>query len=80
MNEKIKELAEIAGWDNHHAQFDTRIQKFSELIVQECINKIGSRLSSGENSDQWTITRDVCYHFMIDDLKEHFGVNDERED
>ena len=36
MNERIEELAEQAGWDNHHSKFDTRIEKFAELIVQEC--------------------------------------------
>ena len=37
MNERIIELAEQAGWDNHHSKFDTRIEKFAELIVGECI-------------------------------------------
>jgi hypothetical protein len=36
MNERIRELAEQAGWDNHHSKFDTRIEKFAELIVCEC--------------------------------------------
>ena len=36
MNEQIRELAEQAGWDNHHSKFDTRIEKFAELIVREC--------------------------------------------
>ena len=36
MNERIKLLAEQAGWDNHHSKFDTRIEKFAELIVAEC--------------------------------------------
>ena len=36
MNERIRELAEQAGWDNHHSKFDTRIEKFAELIVGEC--------------------------------------------
>ena len=36
MNERVKELAEQAGWDNHHSKFDTRIEKFAELIVREC--------------------------------------------
>ena len=39
MNERIKLLAEQAGWDNHHSKFDTRIEKFAELIVRECINR-----------------------------------------
>ena len=36
MNEQIRGLAEQAGWDNHHSKFDTRIEKFAELIVREC--------------------------------------------
>ena len=36
MNERLEELAEQAGWDNHHSKFDTRIEKFAELIVREC--------------------------------------------
>jgi len=36
MNERIKQLALQAGWDNHHSKFDTRIEKFAELIVKEC--------------------------------------------
>ena len=36
MNERIQQLAEQAGWDNHHSKFDTRIEKFAELIVKEC--------------------------------------------
>jgi len=35
MNERIKQLAIQAGWDNHHSKFDTRIEKFAQLIVQE---------------------------------------------
>jgi hypothetical protein len=76
MNERIKQLADQARFVNtvEYPHQDEVFEKFAELIVKECINTIESRLSSGENSDQWTITRDVCYHFMIDDLKEHFGV------
>ena len=36
MNDRIRQLAEQAGWDNHHSKFDTRIEKFAELIVREC--------------------------------------------
>ena len=45
MNERIKELAEQAGWDNHHSKFDTRIEKFAELIVKECVDYCGENLS-----------------------------------
>ena len=40
MNERIKLLAEQAGWDNHHSKFDTRIEKFAELIVKECMSEL----------------------------------------
>ena len=40
MNERIQALAEQAGWDNHHSKFDTRIKKFAELIVRECLKQI----------------------------------------
>ena len=40
MNERIKLLAEQAGWDNHHSKFDTRIEKFAELIVKECLAQV----------------------------------------
>ena len=40
MNERIRELAEQAGWDNHHSKFDTRIEKFAELIVRECVGVV----------------------------------------
>ena len=40
MNERIRELAEQAGWDNHHSKFDTRIEKFAELIVRECADLV----------------------------------------
>lgn len=32
MNERIKELAEQAGFDKHHAEYDTRIERFAELV------------------------------------------------
>jgi len=42
--------------------------------VRECLNEIESQRSNGENADQWTITRDLCYHNMMSGLKQHFGV------
>ena len=50
--------------------------EFAELIVRECLNEIESQRSNGENDDQWTITRDLCYHNMMAQLKQHFGVKE----
>jgi hypothetical protein len=40
MNERIKELAEQAGWmmGDEVEGFNTRLEKFAELIVRECAN------------------------------------------
>jgi hypothetical protein len=35
MNDRIKELAEQAGFDKHHAEHDTRIERFAELVRQD---------------------------------------------
>ena len=65
MNERIRELAEQAGWDNHHSKFDTRIEKFAELIVRECGVALSPMLRD-------MISRGQAY----DLIKKHFGVEE----
>ena len=84
MNERIRELMDQAGittnLDTDYYEKDMNkwvdyfSEKFAELIVRECLNEIESQRSNGENDDQWTITRDLCYHNMMAQLKQHFGV------
>ena len=69
MNERIKQLAEQAGWDNHHSKFDTRIEKFAELIVKECIS-----IAQDRAAFDWAPPNDVNH--IIDEIKEHFGVEE----
>ena len=68
MNERIRELAEQAGWDNHHSKFDTRIEKFAELIVRECVQVCADRGTH----------HDGLYSAWADDcskrIGKHFGV------
>ena len=64
-SERIQELAEQAGWDNHHSKFDTRIKKFAELIVEECATVIEKNLFQGIG---WNTSRAV---------KRHFGIGEE---
>ena len=66
MNERIRELAEQAGWDNHHSKFDTRIEKFAELIVQECTKVILETPVDYTEID--------AMHRVRDRVKNHFGV------
>jgi hypothetical protein len=81
MNERIKALAEQA-WDatavspdfNHPVSF---AEKLSELIVQECIDKIETyqipvgNSTAGEMACEWTYD---ALKEIRDDIKEHFGV------
>lgn len=82
MNQRIKELAlETDAWCDQnwagHKFYDIRWEeKFAELIVRECISKIEYKRSSGENTDSWTITRDLAFHEMKRDIAEHFGVEE----
>ena len=63
MNERIRELAEQAGYDMDMQQH----QKFAELIVEECCNRLGKE----------TIRHDgygYNQHELYRRLREHFGV------
>ena len=63
MNERIRELAEQAGWDNHHSKFDTRIEKFAELIVRECVGVADHSNVTGKS-------------IIGERIKQHFGVEE----
>ena len=70
MNERIQQLAEQAGWDNHHSKFDTRIEKFAELIVRECadIAKGVDGVEGGDyNSGRTWAGIDVLKHFGVEE-------------
>lgn len=61
MNEKIKELAEQAGWmiGDEVDGFTTRLEKFAELIIKES----GRELESYDPDFDWATVA----------LKKHFG-------
>jgi hypothetical protein len=76
MNERIKELAEQAGWmmSDEVEGFNIRLEKFAELLVRECATAI-------TNDD---LAKD-CDTFLMDSyakgmrysahlIKERFGV------
>ena len=68
MNERIQQLAEQAGWDNHHSKFDTRIEKFAELIVRECKDLL---FESSENN-----RLPIAVDDMVHIIDTHFGVEE----
>ena len=94
MNEKIRELAEQAGPNTEEELNDYRtniyvidVEKFAELIVQECakLNKHQSYELMGVITDveEGDGFDDVCLNtvkrvaeHLAKDLKEHFGVEE----
>ena len=78
MNERIKELAEQAGaetWSRAPmravtglAFTDENLEKFAELIVQECIGVLNKRFMGDLNREDMEVRR------CIADVEKHFGV------
>ena len=84
MNERIKELAlEAMTYVTHNPKAnklnsgDMFDEKFAELIVRECINKIETHRipvgnsAAGEMACEWTY---AALKEIRDEIKEHFGV------
>jgi hypothetical protein len=74
MNELIKQLAHRAWVDNDKldACGYTDLQKFAELIVEECIG-IVENLSPGY-ADYRNQIEDAFRRDCVEKVKEHFGV------
>jgi hypothetical protein len=68
MNERIKELAEQAGWmmGDEVEGFNIRLEKFAELIVRECSLVCRSQ----PNEYALELDRENC----ASAIEEHFGV------
>jgi len=71
MNERIKQLAEQAGFLNKDEE---SIEYFAELIVRECIGCCEQVISDPvpKSVDTWLNGGSQC----IDQIKEHFGVEE----
>jgi hypothetical protein len=69
MNERIKELAREAGLLAYNPEGPpTKLEKFAELIVQECAN-----MAESFHHHQYDFTGNLELHEFI---KEHFGVEE----
>jgi hypothetical protein len=88
MNDRIKELAKQAddgytgnnGDDMGHALVgENAIERFAELIVRECVDKIETyripvgNSAAGEMACEWTYS---ALKEIRDEIKEHFGVEE----
>ena len=83
MNERIRELAEQAGFqinplkgmiflEGLNPTADLKLGKFAELVVRECIGCCEQVISDPvpESVDTWLNGGEQC----IQDIKEHFGL------
>ena len=84
--ERIKELAEQAGislsqkdYSYYWVESAEDIEKFAELIVRECIDKIETyripvgNSAAGEMACEWTYD---ALKEIRDEIREHFGVKE----
>ena len=75
MNERIEELAAKANFghmENNEVVYDPRLEKFAELIVQECIG-IVENLSPGYKDYRDQI-EDAFRRDCVIEIKKRFGV------
>ena len=85
MNQKVKELAEQAGFAKEFAisglwsADDEELERFAELIIEDCINGIKEwRDASDEHMDKeeyWKGYRSGCNDAIVE-IIQRFGVED----
>ena len=73
MNERIRELLSQAGVHYEVMPKDTVYEKFAELIVRECINKVRSR-QMFSIEDEHNIHH--AFDLLVYDLESYFGVDE----
>jgi hypothetical protein len=67
MNTRIQEIAHEAGLPTYNPQgIPTKLSKFAELLICECIQKI--ELEAAQYAEP------VWAFELVNDIKEHFGV------
>ena len=83
MNERIRELAdkiwEEKYWTNPNTDklLPAQLNRFAELIVRECVDKITTYDLVPGHSAKWEDIYDIHARLLQDlgeELKEHFGV------
>jgi hypothetical protein len=75
MNERIRKLAEQAGFKPFEVRLDdAKLEKFAELIVQECIETINDRVLNSDGSGDWY--KGYCDGAVAAcrEINQHFGV------
>ena len=82
MNERIKELAEQAGfYSSEYGNAEESFIKFAELIIQDCVgiaadqrDWVENMVVFSERDKFWNKARIVQSQRIVDKIKQHFGV------
>ena len=83
MNERIRELAREAGameWGDSVVPAMMDIEKFAELIVQECVQTLidntPERYTNESAEEDWDKGYDRAMKDCVHHIQEHFGVEE----
>ena len=74
MNERIKQLAEQATSYNNSDGWLFDKEKFAELIVRKCVDRVTSKANGWGDMTGFAIKESILD--CAKDLKEHFGVEE----
>ena len=82
MNERIRQFEreshiDVYGLGLDRVKWEASLEKFAELIVKECIDKITTYDLVPGHSAKWEDIYDIHTRLLQDlgeELKEHFGV------
>ena len=66
MNERINLLLEQSGLQPYYDAQEGQIEKFAQLIVQECMEEVMT----------YQHHRNPTIPFIVEDIKKHFGVEE----
>ena len=79
MNERIKELAHEAGLPTYNPEgIPTKLEKFAELIVRECLKVVidGQYSDTECEGNSHRISYNNGRYCASSDIKKHFGVEE----
>lgn len=79
MNERIEILAEESGMTQYVAAHNKFLERFAEMIVQDCINKI----QEVEDSAEGVVSHETGFYDGLEVAKivirRHFGISNEQQ-
>ena len=85
MNERIKQLAEQAGFQyikderiGWAGNYNASLPKFAELIVRECLEhgKLTQSQAVVNGSEEYNAGREMGIEVFMNQIKKHFGVEE----